>query len=50
LGGPVGAGRVVQGLRPWKARRGSVTQAEWLPSLAPGRWQDREVFEHSNNG
>jgi len=22
--------------------------AEWLPNLAPRRWQDREVFEHSN--
>ena len=22
--------------------------AEWLPNLAPGRWQDREVFERSN--
>jgi hypothetical protein len=22
--------------------------AEWLPSLAPGRWRDPEVFERSN--
>ncbi len=22
--------------------------ADWLPILAPGRWQDRELFEHSN--
>ena len=22
--------------------------AEWLPILAPGRWQDRELFERSN--
>ena len=22
--------------------------AEWLPILAPGRWQDSEVFERSN--